>query len=162
MSRYIPFILTVIFLFNSSVFAYCSNEKGYTFGYLNGVATKREVAREDMFRLYSMAKSATTKETKPLLLYNDTGCSLSPVEDFVETFGQRLRELNLADSKSERWEIMWMMLDGQIKSSNGNTNLFDKSEDSAIWNLLLSELRQDLRKLITKASQLPLINLSKI
>ncbi|WP_156143290.1 hypothetical protein [Vibrio sinaloensis] len=103
-----------------------------------------------------MAKSATTKVTKPVLLYNDTGGALSPVEDFVETFGQRLRELNLAESKSERWEIMWMMLDGQIKSSNGNTNLFDKSEDSAIWNLLLSELRQDLRKLITKASQLPL------
>jgi len=100
-----------------------------------------------------MAKSATTKETKQLLLYNDTGGALSPVEDFVETFGQRLRELNLADSKSERWEIMWMMLDGQIKSSNGDTNLFDKSEDSAIWNLLLAELRQDLRKLITKASQ---------
>lgn len=155
-SRYISFILTVTFLFNSSVFAYCSNEKGYTFGYLNGVATKRETALYDSRRLYKMAKSATTKGTQSLLLYNDTGGSLSPVEDFVETFGQRLRELNLADSKSERWEIMWMMLDGQIKSSNGDTNLFDKSEDSAIWNLLLSELRQDLRKLITKASQLPL------
>ncbi|MDN3683405.1 hypothetical protein QW180_01370 [Vibrio sinaloensis] len=98
-------------------------------------------------------KSATTKETKPVLLYNDTGGGLSTVEDFVETFSQRLRELNLADSKSERWEIMWMMLDGQLKSSNGETNLFDKSEESAIWNLLLADLRQDLRKLITKASQ---------
>ncbi|KHT47519.1 hypothetical protein RJ47_01395 [Vibrio sinaloensis] len=155
-SRYISFILTAIFLFNSSAFAYCSNQEGYTFGYLNGVATTRQTAQDDNRRLYIMAKSATTKVTKPVLLYNDTGGALSPVEDFVETFGQRLRELNLAESKSERWEIMWMMLDGQIKSSNGNTNLFDKSEDSAIWNLLLSELRQDLRKLITKASQLPL------
>lgn len=156
MSRYISFILTAIFLFNSSAFAYCSNQEGYTFGYLNGVATTRQTAQDDNRRLYIMAKSATTKVTKPVLLYNDTGGALSPVEDFVETFGQRLRELNLADSKSERWEIMWMMLDGQIKSSNGDTNLFDKSEDSAIWNLLLSELRQDLRKLITKASQPPL------
>lgn len=98
--------MAITFLFNCSAFAYCSNEKEYTFVYLNGVATKREVAREDMFRLYSMAKSATTKVTKPVLLYNDTGGALSPVEDFVETFGQRLRELNLAESKSERWEIM--------------------------------------------------------
>lgn len=156
MSRYIPFILTVTFLFNGSAFAYCSNQEGYTFGYLNGVATTLRTARHDMFRLHSLAKSGTPKYSEPLQLYNDTGGALSPVEDFVETFGQRLRELNFADSKSERWEIMWMMLDGQIKSSNGNTNLFDKSEDSAIWNLLLSELRQDLRKLITKASQLPL------
>ncbi|MGD8172853.1 hypothetical protein ACQEXU_14430 [Vibrio sp. TRT 21S02] len=152
MSKYIMFIITVTFLFNSSAFAYCSNEKGYTFGYLNGVVTTLRTARQDMFRLYSMAKSGTSKDSEPLQLYNDTGGGLSTVEDFVETFDQRLRELNLTDSKSERWEIMWMMLDGQLKSPDGETTLFNQDTDSAIWHLLVADLRQDLSKLITAAS----------
>lgn len=47
-SRYISFILTVTLMFNGSAFAYCSNQKGYTFGYLNGVATTPETARKDI------------------------------------------------------------------------------------------------------------------
>jgi len=35
-------------MFNGSAFAYCSNQKGYTFGYLNGVATTPETARKDI------------------------------------------------------------------------------------------------------------------